>query len=330
MFLGALPRVRLAHLPTPLEEATRLSAALGGPRIWLKRDDLTGLALGGNKARKLELLLADAQRQGCDVVVTVGAVQSNHARMTASACARLGMRAVLVLGGEGEPEPQGNLLLDRLFGAELRIVDTNEDYILDGVLEDTAREYARRGHRPYVIPRGGSNALGAAAYLGAFVEFVGQCNALGIHPTAIVHATSSGGTQAGLLCGALLCGSSTQVVGISAGPPQDRCVQRVVGIAQELSERLGLGLRVHPDDVIVHDEFTGPGYAVPTPEGVRAIHLLARTEGVLLDPVYTGKAMAGLVRLCEQGRFGPQDTVVFWHTGGQPALFAYGRDLEGG
>lgn len=330
MFVGGLPRVRLAHLPTPLEEATRLAEVLGGPRIWIKRDDLTGLALGGNKARKLELLLADAQAQGCDVVVTVGAIQSNHARMTASACARLGMRAVLVLGGEAGEEAQGNLLLDRLFGAELRIVDTSEDYILDGVLEDTAREYARHGHRPYVIPRGGSNALGAAAYLAAFVEFVGQCNALGIRPTAIVHATSSGGTQAGLLCGALLCGSSTQVVGISAGPPRDRCVQRIVGIAQELVGRLGLALRVHPDDVIVYDEFVGPGYAIPTPEGVRAIHLLARTEGVLLDPVYTGKAMAGLVGLCEQGRFGPHDTVVFWHTGGQPALFAYARDLEEG
>lgn len=327
MLLGDLPRVRLAYLPTPFEEAQRLSQALGGPRIWLKRDDLTGLALGGNKARKLELLLGEAKQRGCDVVITVGAVQSNHARMTAAACARLGMQAVLVLGGQAPTSPQGNLLLDSLFGAEVRIVDTDEDYILDGVLQDTAREYTRSGHRPYVIPRGGSNVLGAMAYLEAFVELVGQCNASGVRPTAIVHASSSGGTQAGLVCGTLMSGRAVQVVGISAGPPRELCVRRVVGIAREVCERLGLGGRVHPDDVIVHDEFVGPGYAVPTPECKEAIRLLAETEGVLLDPVYTGKAMAGLIALVREGRFGPQDTVVFWHTGGQPALFAYAEEL---
>lgn len=328
MLIGNLPRVRLAHLPTPLEEAPRLSEHLGGPRIFIKRDDLTGLAFGGNKARKLELLMADAQQRGCDVVVTAGQLQSNHARMTAAAARVLGMRAVLVLGGP-EPEAyQGNLLLDNILGAELRFVDTTEAYVQDAVMQDTARDCERLGHRPYVIPRGGSNALGAAAYLAAFGEFAQQCNTMGIRPTAVVHASGSGGTQAGLVSGAVLGGGGVRVIGISVGPSREVCAHRVRGIVAEMNERLGLGFRMHTDDVIVHDEFVGPGYAVLTPACVDAIRLLARTEGVLLDPVYTGKAMAGLVGLIRQGRLGRDDTVVFWHTGGQPALFAHGAALE--
>jgi D-cysteine desulfhydrase family pyridoxal phosphate-dependent enzyme len=328
MMIGDLPRVRIAHLPTPLEEAPRLSEYLDGPRVFIKRDDLTGLAFGGNKARKLEFLMADAQQRGCDVVVTAGALQSNHARMTAAAARRLGMRAVLVLSGAEPERYQGNLLLDNIFGAELRFVDTSENYVLDGVLQDTARDWERRGSRPYVIPRGGSNALGAAGYLAAFGEFAAQCNDLGIRPTAIVHASGSGGTQAGMLGGALLARSGVRVIGISCGPPREVCAQRIRGVLAEMSERLGLELRVHEEDVVVHDEFVGAGYGIPTPECIDAIRLLARTEGVLLDPVYTGKCMAGLVALIKQGRFGHDDTVVFWHTGGQPALFAHRAALE--
>ncbi|MDR5683635.1 MAG: D-cysteine desulfhydrase family protein [Armatimonadota bacterium] len=328
MLIGDLPRVRLAYLPTPLEEAPRLSEYLGGPRILIKRDDLTGLALGGNKARKLEFLMADAHRRGCDVVVTVGAVQSNHARMTAAAARRLGMTAVLVLGGPQPPAYEGNVLLDNLFGAELRFVDAEEDYVMDGVLEDTAREYQRRGHRPYVIPRGGSNALGAAAYLAAFGEFAAQCNQMGVRPAAVVHTSSSGGTQSGLLTGALLARAGVRVIGVSAGPPREVCTHRIRGIVAEMSERLGLDFRLHEDDVVVHDEFVGPGYAIPTPECIAAIRLVARTEGVLLDPVYTGKGMAGLMAMIRQGRFARDDAVVFWHTGGQPGLFAFRAALE--
>src|SRR3989304_645689 len=196
MQLGNLPRVRLANLPTPLEEAPRLSEFLGGPRIWIKRDDLTGLALGGNKARKLEFLLGQAREQGCDVVITVGAVQSNHARMTAAAARRLGMDAVVVLNGDEPPSLQGNVLLDRIFGAEIRIVQTDDDYVLMGIVDDVARQLRRDGRKPYVIPRGGSNAVGAAAYMLAALEVLQQATQLGIRIDAIVHASTSGGAHA--------------------------------------------------------------------------------------------------------------------------------------
>ncbi len=328
--LQRLPRVRLAHLPTPLEEAPRLADYLGGPRIWIKRDDLTGLALGGSKARKLEFLLGEARRQGCDVVVTVGAVQSNHARMTAAAARRLGMDAVLVLQGEPPALAQGNLLLDRIFGAEVRIIQTDDEYVLSGVVDDVARQLRRQGRRPYVIPRGGSTALGAAAYLAAWQEVAAQIAALGIRVDAVVHASTSGGTQAGLYAGTRMTGSPVRVVGISAGPAAGVVVRRVLGIVTDLADLLGLAWRPHPDDLIVYDQFVGEGYGLPTPEGLDAIRLTARTEGILLDPVYTGKAMAGLMGLIRQGQFTREHAVVFWHTGGQPAVFAHAAALAEG
>ncbi|MDQ7820679.1 MAG: D-cysteine desulfhydrase family protein [Armatimonadota bacterium] len=328
--LHRLPRVRLAHLPTPLEEAPRLSAYLGGPRIWIKRDDLTGLALGGSKARKLEFLLGQAQAEGCDVVVTVGAVQSNHARMTAAAARRLGMDAVLVLQGDPPARVQGNLLLDRIFGAEVRLIQTDDEYVLAGVTDDVARQLRRQGRRPYVIPRGGSTALGAVGYLTAWREAADQIASLGIRVDAVVHASTSGGTQSGLYAGIQATGSEVQVVGISAGPPADVVVRRVRSIVTELGDLLGRPWRAHPDDLIVDDRFVGQGYGLPTPECLDAIRLVARTEGVLLDPVYTGKAMAGLMGLIGQGRFTRDQTVIFWHTGGQPALFAHADLLAEG
>lgn len=330
MQLGNLPRVRLANLPTPLDEAPRLSEYLRGPRIWIKRDDLTGLALGGSKARKLEFLLGQARHEGCDVVITVGAVQSNHARMTAAAARRLGFEPIVVLNGEPPDQVQGNLLLDRIFGAEVRIIQTDDDYILMGVVEDLARQLRREGRKPFVIPRGGSNAYGAAGYLQAWLELLSQVNALGIRVDAIVHASTSGGTQSGLYTGTQVTESGVQIVGISAGPRREVVTTRVLGIVSELVDLLDLRWRPHPDDLIVYDDFVGERYGVPTPACLDAIRIVARTEGILLDPVYTGKGMAGLMGLIAQQRFTRDQNVVFWHTGGQPAVFAHAAALQEG
>jgi D-cysteine desulfhydrase family pyridoxal phosphate-dependent enzyme len=327
MQLGHLPRIPLAVRPTPLQEAARLSSYLGGPRILIKRDDLTGLALGGNKARKLELLLGEARAQGADVIITVGAMQSNHARMTAAAARLLGWEAILVLSGEEPAEAQGNLLLDRIFGAEVRLINTSEDYVLMGIVQDLVRELTDRGRRPYVIPRGGSTGLGAAAYVEAGVEAFGQLNALGVRADAIVHASTSGGTQSGLLAATKWSRAGASVVGISAGPPAATVTRRVTGIVRDLAALLGTEWEVHPDDVLVYDHYVGEGYGIPAVGTIEAIKMVARTEGILLDPVYTGKAMAGLIDLIRRGTFTRGQTVLFWHTGGVPALFAHAQTL---
>jgi len=328
--LGRLPRLKIAALPTPLEEAPSLSAYLGGPRIMFKRDDITGLAFGGNKVRKIEYLMGDAVDRGCDVVVTVGAVQSNHARVVAAAARRLGLDAVVVLHGEEPAQRQGNLLLDAIFGADIRVVNTDDDYLLMGVVEDVARDLRRQGRSPYVIPRGGATALGAAAFVNAGLELLDQLNGRGIRADAIVHASTSGGTQAGLYTAMKVTQSGIQVLGISAGPSREVVTSRVRGLTQDLITLLGLDWRPHPDDIVVTDEYVGEGYGVPTPACLDAIRLVARTEGILLDPVYTGKAMAGLIDMVRRGQFAADQTVIFWHTGGQPALFAYAGWLTEG
>lgn len=330
MQLGRLPRLKLCTLPTPLEEAPSLSAYLGGPRILIKRDDLTGLAFGGNKARKIEYLMGEAIDQGCDVVLTVGAVQSNHARVTAAAARRLGLDSVVVLNGQEPAHRQGNLLLDAVFGADIRIINTDDNYVLMGVVEDIARELRRQGRNPYVIPRGGATALGAASFVNAGLELLEQLNARGIRADAIVTASSSGGTHAGLYAAMKVTQSGVLVHGISPGPRQDVVTGRVQGLAEELADLLKLDWRSHPDDIVVSDEYVGEGYAIPTQAGLDAIKLAARTEGVLLDPVYTGKAMAGLIDMVRRGVFSSSHTVVFWHTGGQPALFAFAEYLKDG
>jgi D-cysteine desulfhydrase family pyridoxal phosphate-dependent enzyme len=334
------PRLALATLPTPLTDATRLRDALGGagrcPRILIKRDDLTGLALGGNKARKLEFLLADARAQGATVLVTTGAAQSNHARMTAAAACAAGLRSELVLtADEPDPRAEGNLLLDRLFGATIQFLPTPADPLLATNVEEAAKvaeveaSLRGRGERPYVIPVGGSSGVGVLGYLTGTAELVAQLADRGDTPARLYFASGSRGTQAGLTLGARECRAPYQLhgVAVSGGEPWKR--ERALRIANEAAEIAGLATRIREDDLVTDQGFIGPGYGIATPECIEAIHLLARHEGILLDPVYTGKAMACLVHHVRTGALDPSSAVVFLHTGGVPALFAHSDVLVG-
>jgi D-cysteine desulfhydrase len=320
-------------LPTPLEAAPRLGAALGVASLWVKRDDQTGLASGGNKARKLEYLLADARARGADTLLTVGGVQSNHARMTAAAACRLGMACHLVLDGARPETRQGNLLLDDLFGATVEFLPDASLSALHGRIAEQADVLEREGRRPYLIPVGGSSGLGALGYVAAARELAEQAAAAGIRIGAIVVAVGSTGTLAGLALGARLYLPETAVVGISVSSPAARCRQKAARIVDEATRRLGIDAALPADALRITDRFLGPGYGVPTPEGLAAIRLAARTEGLILDPVYTGKALAGLTALASRngGLPGSDDgAVVFWHTGGFPALFAFPGSIAAG
>jgi D-cysteine desulfhydrase family pyridoxal phosphate-dependent enzyme len=327
MRLASLPRLPLAHLPTPLEPAPNLSAALGGPRILVKRDDLTGLALGGNKARKLEYLIADAREQGATVVITVGSTGSNHCRQTAAAARVAGLRCVLVLNAASpDPPLQGNLLLDHLLGAEVRLIrDASER---EPAMERVAEELRRQGERPYLIPSGGSNPVGASAYVAAVYEIARQLDEAG-WAARHLYATSStsGGTHAGLALGARLAGAPFDIVGIGIEADAAAIRRVVTPLANATAEYLGADVRLAPEDLIVDDRFVGPGYAIPTLECLEAIKLAARTEALLLDPVYTGKTLAGLIDHVRTGRVGRDETIIFLHSGGVPALFAQAEEL---
>jgi len=292
------------------------------------RDDLTGLAMGGNKVRKLEYHLGDALAQGCDVLVTSGAIQSNHCRVTAAAARRAGIDAVLVLR-PGESETiQGNLLLDRLLGARVRIAPGPDPATMEATIQEELDALRREGHRPYLVPKGASTPLGAAAYLEAFWELLQQTTTRGIVVDAVVFCTGSGGTHAGLAAGAALSQCGTEVVGIGDGATRADLAPVVSALLDGLGAKLGIDLAVPPDAVVMYEEYGGT-YGVPTSACLDAIRLAARTEGLLLDPVYTGKAMAGLADLVRRGRWRDGQTVIFWHTGGQPALFAYAEALAG-
>jgi L-cysteate sulfo-lyase len=319
-------RFPLAHLPTPLEPMERLSRALGGPELWIKRDDQTGLATGGNKTRKLELLIADALAQGAGAVLTVGAVQSNHCRQTAAAAARAGLDCVLVLRGEAPPRDRwtGNLLLDDLLGA--RFWWAGGDDPLEA-LQAAAEAERAAGRQPYVIPYGGSNQVGAAAYALAFAELWAQMQALGIHFDRVVFASSSGGTQAGLIVGAGDCGYEGQVLGISVDKTGGHLRETVAALLSPTAGHLAMDHPFSPADIQINDSYLGGGYAVLTAVEREAIRLVARSEGIILDPVYTGKAMAGLIGMVRKEEIGAGERVVFWHTGGLPALFAYASEL---
>lgn len=314
----AAPRVRLAQLPTPLEPMDRFSDWLGGPRVLVKRDDLTGLALGGNKARKLEYLCGEAQARGCDVLVTGGGAQSNHARMTAAAANRLGLDCHLAVGGKEPGVYSGNLLLDRVLGATLHFTGADSYYEVEAAIEELAARLTADGRRPFAMPIGGASVTGAAAFVDAADELMAQVDRDGTTEAVdwIVVADGSGGTHAGLVAG---LGGAARVLGVDVGtrPDLDDVVPR---LAAEAAARTG---RVVPGDELALDHSRyGDGYGAITDGALEGIERVAGLEGVILDPVYTGKAMAGLIGAAREGRFAPGETVVFWHTGGAVALFA--------
>ena len=316
-------RFPLALLPTPLVDAPRLSAALGGPRILLKRDDLTGFGFGGNKVRGLEFLIAAALAEEADVVVTGAGPQSNHIRATSAAARVAGLEVVAVMHDARPTETQGNLLLDELLGVEIRFTNDPDRSLVDQRIEDVADQLRREGRRPYVIPRGGASALGALGYIECLREMTEQLRATHVEPQWIVLATGSCGTQSGLLAGVKISRARYRILGVTVSRPVSECEERITRLATQAAELAGHTIAVSPSDVLVREGFIGPGYGTPSLEGVEAIRLLAHTEGVFLDPTYTSKAMAGLIADVRSGRIGKNETVVFLHTGGEPALFAH-------
>jgi D-cysteine desulfhydrase family pyridoxal phosphate-dependent enzyme len=320
-----LPRLKLAQLPTPLEEARRLTEALGGPRILFKRDDLTGVALGGNKVRKLEFVIGRAVAEGADALVVCGGFQSNLARIAAAVGNRLGLEVVLVLGGEpGEPRlPVGNLLLDRLYGVTVHTIDTSPRWEFGTAVDDVAADLRRRGKRPFVVPLGGSGPEGMAGYVFATEELLAQLEELKLRPSRLYVAVGSGGTYSGLLLGALNQGAPYQVVGISVSRNREYLLEHIPLAAMAAAASLGLARWPSSAEICVDDRYIGAGYGVIT-EGCRnAISIVARTEGVLLDPVYSGKAMHGLIEHIQTSQISSDESIIFLHTGGWPALFAY-------
>jgi D-cysteine desulfhydrase family pyridoxal phosphate-dependent enzyme len=314
------PKVNIAHLPTPIHRLERLTAELGGPDLWIKRDDLTGHAFGGNKIRKLEYLVADAQAQEADTLVTAGAVQSNHCRQTAGAAARFGMDCMLVLEGHKPSQHTGNVLLDRLFGAELV---WSQDRELLEALQSTFDSAAESGSRPYLVPFGGSNAIGSVGYVEAMGEFLDQ----GIEVDRIVVPVTSGGTLAGLLAGARIYGFEGEITAIRIGRYEGSVLEKLAAHAVETAALFGHQIELDPTEIDVREGYMAPGYAVLTELERDAITTFARLEGILLDPVYTGRTAGGMLDLIRTGEIGPHERVLFWHTGGTPALFAYGDEL---
>ncbi|NIA67095.1 D-cysteine desulfhydrase [Pelagibius litoralis] len=328
--LNACPRLPLAHLPTPLEPLQRLSTALDGPEILVKRDDCTGLGLGGNKTRKLEFLMAEARTQAADTIITTGGIQSNHVRQTAAAAAKLGLACELVLTrvvpwGGPDYELIGNIQLDRLFGAKTHLHDGDTDR--GAAMAALAERLQAKGRKPFAIPTGGSNATGALGYAAAALELREQLQAQDRTITAVVHASSSGGTQAGLTAGLAAVDPSVQVIGIDVDAHPAAVEGEVRRLAREVWDRLEPGGQLPEDSVRLEPGYAGDAYGLPTTEMRDAISLCAKLEGLLLDPVYSGKAMAGLIGMIRAGRFSQDDTIVFLHTGGTPALFPYREAL---
>ncbi|HNT53400.1 MAG TPA: D-cysteine desulfhydrase family protein [Anaerolineaceae bacterium] len=326
MLTEHLPRVSLGFFPTPLEEMPRLTQFLGGPRLWIKRDDQTGLATGGNKTRKLEFSVAEALAQQADTLVTVGAVQSNHCRQTAAAATRHGLKCVLVIRGQAPESVTGNLLLDHLLGA--RIVFSG-DRSREAVAEEVLAELKSSGAAPYFIPVGASNAIGAAGFVAGMEELYHQMEQGNLQADRIVFASSSAGTQAGLCVGAKLLGFRGQITAIAIDSTREQLSQEVAHIAAGLIQRLRVKMAFSPEEVIAYDSYLGAGYSIMGAPEQEAIELVARHEGILLDPVYTGRAMAGLIDLIRQGQFSRDENVIFWHTGGSAALYAYANQLMG-
>ncbi len=331
MLFDRFQRVTLCHRPTPLEPLKRLSEYLGGPQLIMKRDDCTGLAGGGNKTRKLEFLIADALAQGADTVITTGGLQSNHARQTAAAAAKIGLKCELVLPRivarhDRLYESNGNILLDRLLGATVHVVEDRDD--AQQRIEHLTEVASARGGKAYYIPTGGSTPMGALGYVDAMLECLNQAANAGLAPTHHIVVTGSGGTHAGLLVGLMHANSPQRICGFSVAHTAEQSKSTVRSLAGETAELLGLTRDVEDRQIWVDDEFIGPGYGEPTEAMLEAVTLTARLEGILLDPVYTGKAMAGLIASIRRGQFEPTDQIVFWHTGGTPALYAYQPHLD--
>ena len=332
--LSTFPRVRLGHLPTPLEPMDRLSEHLGGPRLWVKRDDCTGLSSGGNKTRKLEFLMADAQKHGATTIITQGATQSNHARQTAAAAAKLGMSCHILLEDRtGSNDPSyilnGNVLLDRLHGATVSKRSSGAD--MNAEMEALGVKLSANGDVPYIIPGGGSNPTGALGYVNCARELVEQAADIGLDIDAFVHATGSAGTQAGLVTGLAAIQSDIHLLGIGVRAPKEKQEQMVHDLAVRTADHLGTGLTIPRDQVRANCDYVGPGYGLPTDGMRKAVRLLAQKEGLLFDPVYSGKGLDGLIDQIAKGYFDGMDNVVFLHTGGSAALFGYPGtfDLDG-
>lgn len=330
MHLARFARIRLAHLPTPLEPLPRLSEELGLD-LWIKRDDCTGLAGGGNKTRKLEFLLGAAFEQDADTLVTQGAVQSNHVRQTAAAAAAHGLACEIILeertgSKAADYVGNGNVLLDRLFGANLRTVPGGTDMVAE--LEKTADEVRARGGKPYVIPGGGSNPIGALGYVDCAREIVVQADEMDLEVHRIVTATGSAGTHAGLVAGLAVMGADIPVLGIGVRAPKDRQEANVFKLAEETAALLGQPGRVTREMVVADCDYVGEGYGLIDQGVIDALTLAARLDGIVLDPVYSGKAMKGLIALARAGQF-KGETVVFLHTGGAQGLFGYQTEIEG-
>ena len=317
----AWPAISLVAQASPVEELTRLPAAIGGadlPRIFIKRDDLLSFGCGGNKVRKMQAVAAEAQASGADTLITCGGVQSNHARVTAAAGAVLGMKVVLVVNGQKQSTPTGNARLDALFGADVRHVASRDER--NSTMAAVADELRARGRRPFIVPLGASTAIGAMG----FAKGVAEISAAGVKPTVIIHSTSSGGTQAGLIAGCALVGVRARVIGISADDSSSSLSKTVDDLLNEMAIKLGAKREtLAPEGSLdVDDSQVGGGYGLPTAASTEAMELVARREGILLDPVYTAKAMAGLIARLRSRAFSSADSILFWHTGGQPGYFA--------
>ncbi len=330
MQLSKYPRVKLIHSPTPLEYLENLTQHLDGPDIYIKRDDCTGLAFGGNKSRKLEFLIGDALKNKADVIITAGAVQSNHCRQTAAAATKFGMECIIVAKPSWSKEYNGNLFLDELLGAKLVLLEEDNEALDQGgklsmeeTIENLMADLKTKGKNPYYIPVGGSNSIGSLGYISMTMELIAQANEMGIEIGSMVAASGSGGTQTGMILGADVEKSGIQTVGMAISSDATIVIPKLKDLCNQTSDYYELGLSYDEKDIIFNDNYIGEGYGIPSEEMIEAVKLLARKEGIILDPVYSGKAFAGMVDLIKEGYFDKSKAVVFIHTGGTPALFVY-------
>lgn len=330
MNLAQFPRRRYTQGQTPIEKLTRLSDALGGSTLYMKRDDLLGLAGGGNKTRKLEFLVADALVRGADTLITCGAVQSNHCRLTLAAAVKEGLKCRLVLeervAGSYNPEAGGNNFLYRLLGVEkIKVVPGGSD--MAAAMQQVADELAAEGRKAYIIPGGGSNPIGATGYVACAEEILGQLFEQGLKIDRVICASGSTGTHAGLVTGFYGNNSNIPVIGINVSRKKQQQEELVYRLVKQTAAHVGIDSVIPQDAVLCFDEYVGPGYSLPTPQMAEAVRMLARLEGILMDPVYTGKAMAGLIDLVRKGYFKKEENILFVHTGGSPALYVYMQDI---